>query len=64
VIISNAQSYTSVTIHRVSASNIDVLRLEVDIGMDPRLGIISFLLPNQTNDEILELVVVDILNKT
>jgi len=36
VINSNAQSNTSVTIHRVSASNIEVFTFEVDIGVDPR----------------------------
>jgi len=57
VINSNAQSNTSVTIHRVSASNIEVFTFEVDIGVDSRLRIISFVYPNRTNDVILELVV-------
>jgi len=41
VIKSNAQSSTSVTIHLVAASNIEVLTFEIDIGMDPSLWIIS-----------------------
>jgi len=61
---SNVQSYTSVTIHRVSASNTDVFTLEVDIVVDPCSGIISFLQPNHTSDVIIKLVVVDILIKT
>jgi len=56
------QSNTSVTIHSVSVSSIDVFTLEVDIVVDFRLGTISFLKPNQTNDVILELID-DILNK-
>ena len=36
VIKSNAQSNTSVTIHLVSASYIEVYNFEVDIGVDPR----------------------------
>ena len=38
VIKSNAQSNTSVTIHLVSASNIDVFSIVVDIDVDPRYG--------------------------
>jgi len=60
--LTNTQSNTSVTIHSVSASNIDVFTLEVDIVVD-RLGTISFLKPNHTHDVILELVD-DIFNKT
>jgi len=36
VIISNAQSNTSVTIHLVSASNIDVFFIVVGIDVDPQ----------------------------
>jgi len=36
VIKSNAQSNTSVTIHLVASSNIEVLTFEIDIGVDPR----------------------------
>jgi len=43
VIKCNAHSYTSVNIYRASASNIDVFSLDVDIDVDPRLEIISFL---------------------
>jgi len=39
----NVQSNTSVIIHRVFASNIDVCSLEVDIDVDTCSGIISFL---------------------
>ena len=35
VIKYNAQSNTSVTIHLVSVSNIDVFSIEVDIDVDP-----------------------------
>ena len=35
VIKSNAQSNTSVTIHLVSAFNIEVFTIKVDIGVDP-----------------------------
>ena len=57
---SNVQSNTSITNHRVSASNIDVFTLKVDIA-DPCSGIISLLQPNHTSGVILQLVVVDIL---
>ena len=50
VIKSNVQSNTSVTIHFVSASNIKVFTFEVDIPVDHRKGIISFVNPNHTND--------------
>ena len=58
---SNVQCNTSVTNHRVSASNIYVFTLEVDIVVDPCSRIISFL---ETSDVILEMIVVDICNKT
>jgi len=61
---SKVQCNTSVTIHRVSASNIYVFTLEVDIVVDPCSRIISFLEPNQTSDVILEMIVVEICNKT
>jgi len=60
VIKSNAQSNTSVTIHLVSAFNIEVFTIKVDIVVDPHLGIINFVYQNHTNDVILELVVVNI----
>ena len=60
VIKSNAQSNTSVTIHLVSGFNIEVFTFEVDIGVDTRFRLISFVYRNHTNDVILELVVVDI----
>jgi len=59
VITSNAQSNTSVTIHLVSAFNIEVFTFKFDIGVYPHKGIISFVYPNP-NDVILELVVVNI----
>ena len=52
---SNVQCNTSVTIHRVSASNVDVFSLEVDIVVSCS-GIISILEPNQTSDVILEMI--------
>ena len=51
----NAESNTSVSIHRVSASNMYVFTREVNTGVDPPLGIIIFV--NHTNAVILELVV-------
>jgi len=60
VINANAKSNTFVTSHIVSASNIEVFTFKVDIGVDPHLGIISFVYPNHTHDVILELVVVNI----